>query len=80
VESPLKGKRILDVGCGAGIVSMALCRLGATVVGLDATEKAIETGQKMKTTLPPELHSNIDFTFATVEQFVTHPENIQSKL
>ena len=33
----LKGLRILDVGCGGGLLSEPLARLGAHVVGLDAS-------------------------------------------
>jgi 2-polyprenyl-3-methyl-5-hydroxy-6-metoxy-1,4-benzoquinol methylase len=33
---PLAGARILDVGCGGGILSEAMARLGADVTGLDA--------------------------------------------
>ncbi len=33
----LRGLRILDVGCGGGLMSEALARLGAKVVGLDAS-------------------------------------------
>jgi 2-polyprenyl-6-hydroxyphenyl methylase/3-demethylubiquinone-9 3-methyltransferase len=33
---PLRGKRALDVGCGAGLLSEPLARLGAAVTGLDA--------------------------------------------
>lgn len=33
---PLRGFRILDVGCGGGILSEALARLGANVLGIDA--------------------------------------------
>jgi len=42
---PLTGTRILDVGCGGGILSEALARLGAQVVGIDATADAVKTAQ-----------------------------------
>lgn len=38
---PLKGKRALDVGCGAGLLSEPLARLGASVTGLDAAPENI---------------------------------------
>ena len=34
---------ILDIGCGGGLISEPLCRLGATVTGLDADRTGIET-------------------------------------
>src|SRR3954469_14754921 len=37
----LKGLRILDIGCGAGILCEPLARLGATVLGADPAEKNI---------------------------------------
>jgi len=42
---PLAGTRILDVGCGGGILSESLARLGAQVVGIDATTDAVKTAQ-----------------------------------
>ena len=38
---PLTGKRALDVGCGAGLLSEPLARLGATVTALDAAHENI---------------------------------------
>lgn len=38
---PLEGLRVLDIGCGGGLVSEPLARLGATVVGIDPSEKNI---------------------------------------
>lgn len=38
---PLAGKRALDVGCGAGLLSEPLARLGASVTGLDAAPENI---------------------------------------
>ncbi|MBM3554737.1 MAG: bifunctional 2-polyprenyl-6-hydroxyphenol methylase/3-demethylubiquinol 3-O-methyltransferase UbiG [Alphaproteobacteria bacterium] len=40
-DAPLKGLRILDVGCGGGLVTEALARLGAKVMGIDAAAEAI---------------------------------------
>ena len=41
----LKGLRILDIGCGGGLVSEPLARLGADVVGADPSEKNIEAAK-----------------------------------
>ena len=39
---PLKGLKILDVGCGGGLISEPLARMGASVMGIDASKKNIE--------------------------------------
>ncbi len=38
----LAGRRVLDVGCGGGILSEAMARRGAAVTGIDATQSAID--------------------------------------
>jgi 2-polyprenyl-6-hydroxyphenyl methylase/3-demethylubiquinone-9 3-methyltransferase len=42
---PLHGLTILDVGCGGGLISEPLARMGATVTGIDASEQNIGTAQ-----------------------------------
>lgn len=41
VRRPLEGLRVLDIGCGGGLLSEPLTRLGAAVTGIDAGEKNI---------------------------------------
>jgi 2-polyprenyl-6-hydroxyphenyl methylase/3-demethylubiquinone-9 3-methyltransferase len=41
----LKGLRMLDIGCGAGILSEPLARLGASMVGADPSETNIEVAK-----------------------------------
>lgn len=42
---PLKGLRILDVGCGGGILAEPLCRLGGVITGLDAGAQVIDVAK-----------------------------------
>ena len=37
----LQGKKVLDVGCGGGILSEAISKLGAEVIGIDLSEKTV---------------------------------------
>ena len=41
----LPGKRVLDVGCGGGILSDAMARAGANVLGIDMSAKALGVAQ-----------------------------------
>ena len=41
----LEGKRVLDLGCGGGILSEGLCHAGAHVTGLDVEEHAINAAK-----------------------------------
>ena len=40
-KNPLQNIKILDVGCGGGLLSEPMCRLGAEVTGIDASDKNI---------------------------------------
>lgn len=47
----LQGLRILDVGCGGGVLTEPLCRQGATVMGIDASAAAIDVAQQHSATM-----------------------------
>ena len=44
-DKPFEGLTILDIGCGGGLLSEPMARLGATVVGADAAERNIPVAQ-----------------------------------
>ena len=43
LKRPLEGLRLLDIGCGGGLVSEPMARLGAEVVSVDASEANVKT-------------------------------------
>lgn len=45
LAKPLEGLSLLDIGCGGGLLSEPMCRMGATVTGADASEKNIKTAK-----------------------------------
>ena len=61
----LDGRRVLDVGCGGGILTEALARRGATVRGLDAGEAVIRVAARHA----QENGLRIEYTAASLEQF-----------
>jgi 2-polyprenyl-6-hydroxyphenyl methylase/3-demethylubiquinone-9 3-methyltransferase len=44
-QMPLDGKRVLDVGCGGGILADAMARKGAQVLGIDLAAKPLKVAQ-----------------------------------
>jgi 2-polyprenyl-6-hydroxyphenyl methylase / 3-demethylubiquinone-9 3-methyltransferase len=42
---PLPGKRVLDVGCGGGILTESMSKEGATVTGIDLSTKALKVAE-----------------------------------
>ena len=45
-ERPLRGLSMLDIGCGGGLLSEPLARLGAEVVGIDASDESIQAAAR----------------------------------
>ena len=43
--SPLAGKRVVDIGCGGGILADAMARKGAQVLGIDLSTKSVRVAQ-----------------------------------
>ena len=43
--NPFKKLKILDIGCGGGLISEPMARLGAKVTGIDASEKNIKVAK-----------------------------------
>ena len=68
IEKPLKKLKILDIGCGGGLLCEPLSRLGANMTGIDASRNNIEVAK---------LHSeemNLD-----IKYIQSSPENLNFK-
>jgi len=69
-DLPLKGLRILDIGCGGGLLCEPLTRLGAQITGVDALEKNLKTAK----THAAQTGLEIDYRHGTIEQMVASGE------
>lgn len=70
-RAPLATLRVLDVGCGGGILSEGMARLGAQVTGLDAGAAAIEVARLHLL----ESGQKVNYVCSTIEDFAaTAPE------
>jgi len=63
-EMPLSGLKILDIGCGGGLMCEPLARLGAEVTGIDAVEKNIKSAQIHA----DQNNLNINYMLSAVEE------------
>jgi len=68
-RKPLEGLNILDVGCGVGILSEPLARLGANVLGCDASEASIHVAKQHRR----EPLTSLYYTTRTVEELMKDP-------
>ena len=86
-KKPLEKVKILDIGCGGGLLSEPMNRLGAEVVGIDASEKNIKVAQlharknnlniKYFCSSPETFKSNTKFDVVLNMEIVEHVEDIE---
>ncbi len=69
-HKPLEGLRILDIGCGGGLLSEPMARMGATVIGADASERNIG----IASTHAAQTGVNVDYRAVTAEQLASEGE------
>jgi 2-polyprenyl-6-hydroxyphenyl methylase/3-demethylubiquinone-9 3-methyltransferase len=82
----LKGLNILDIGCGGGLISEPMARLGGRVTGIDASEKNIKVAKihakknELKINYlnksPEELENKDKFDIILNLEIVEHVENV----
>ena len=82
----LKDQKVLDIGCGGGLISEPLARLGGEVTGIDASEKNIKVAKlhSRKNNLninyfnksPEQLNNSEKFDIVLNLEIVEHVENV----
>ena len=85
-NSPLKGLNVLDIGCGGGLLSEPITRLGAKVTAIDASKKNIQVAKfhAKKNNLkinylcssPEKLNLNKKFDVVLNMEIVEHVEDL----
>ena len=83
---PLEKVKILDIGCGGGLLSEPMSRLGAEVTGIDASDKNIEIAKfharkdnlniKYLCASPEKLNTNTKFDVILNMEIVEHVKDV----
>ena len=86
LNQPFKNIKILDIGCGGGLLSEPMRRLGASVVGIDASVQNIKVAKfhakknklkiDYKVASPEKLKTKVKFDVILNMEIVEHVENI----
>ena len=85
-ELPFKNLKILDIGCGGGLISEPMTRLGAEVTGIDASDRNIQVAKlhakknnlkiKYLNTVPENLAIQNKFDIILNLEVIEHVENL----
>ncbi len=73
---PLKGLRLLDVGCGGGLLAEPLARMGAKVTAIDAAEESVEAAKHHARAVGLE----IDYRAVTAEELAAQGASFDAVL
>lgn len=71
-DHPLKNLNILDVGCGGGLLSEPLARMGAKLTSIDASEQAINTAKNHAKLM----NLKIDYQNTSIENLKLEPVDV----
>lgn len=67
---PLAGLRILDVGCGGGLLTEPLGRLGASILGIDPVDDSIGTA-RLHSSYDPDLRDRVSYRACCLEELTS---------
>lgn len=68
LKKPLKDLNIIDIGCGGGLITIPICKLGANVTAIDANEHNIEASSQHA----KKDNLKINFVNITVEEYIAN--------
>lgn len=77
LDKPIKESKIIDVGCGGGILSESLARLGANVLGIDPVFESINQAQ-IHAQADEELKGRLKYRNCNIEDLSPQPEHIEA--
>lgn len=76
---PLKNFNLLDIGCGGGLLSECLARLGANVTAIDANEKNIQFAQDHFEKIKQNITGQLNYVHSDLTQFAKTNAQEQTK-
>jgi 2-polyprenyl-6-hydroxyphenyl methylase/3-demethylubiquinone-9 3-methyltransferase len=74
-ERPLAGLRVLDIGCGGGLLCEPMARLGAAVTGIDAAEENVAVAAEHAA----EAGLDIDYRHSTAEALAAETQSAETQ-